>query len=62
MTHEAPGVPGFHPTGCMSSPVSEHRSALDMVVFALVLAVLLWSGFSKPSQSLNILHSAGSIY
>lgn len=45
VTHEAPGPPGLRPTGCLRSPVSGQRSALDVVVFALVLAVLLWSDF-----------------
>lgn len=62
MTHEGPGPPGPRPTGCIRSAVSGQRSASGVVVFALELAVLLWSDFSKPSPSLNILHSTGSIY
>lgn len=62
MAHKAPGLPELHPVGHKRNSGSEQRRALHVVVFALVSVVLLWSDFSKLSQSLNILHSSGSIY
>lgn len=50
-----------YPCRMHEDPGFEQRSALDVVVFALVLVVLLWSDFSKLSQ-FEYVAFTGSIY
>lgn len=53
MAQEVPGLPEFFPIGRKRNSGSEQRRALDMVVFAFALTILLWSDFSKLCEILN---------